>query len=204
MAFDHCWFRFEDKMIKQALGVPMGSAAGPVLAIIYINGIIESNRSKNEMSNIFDKLLLIQLYIDDGFFIIRGLSKDQITPMINSLISHERSQVVWEESSITMKTVNELLSETTTFLDMRLSTVKTTDDVYQFHTSVYYKELTSYSYVHWKSAHPRAVKRAVIKGELSRRIRLSSSTTAWKETSNDLTIKLVYIHIYIHIDQPME
>lgn len=169
----------------------MGSAAGPVLAIIYINGIIESNRSKTEMSSLFAKFPLIKLYIDDGFFVIRDVEKNEVTSLINLLIAHERSQVIWEESSITMKTVMELQSETTTFLDMRLSTVQTATGTFKFHSSVYYKELASYSYVHWKSAHPRAVKRAVIRGELSRRIRLSSSPSAWKETSSDLTIKLM-------------
>jgi hypothetical protein len=89
-----------------------------------------------------------------------------------------------------MKTSKELISDTITFLDMELST-QVTNNTYQFLSSVHYKNLASYSYLHWKSAHPRAIKRAVIRGELSRRIRLSSSTEAWLKTQEDLTKKLI-------------
>jgi hypothetical protein len=190
LAFDHCWFKHDNKLIKQTQGVPMGSAAGPVLAIIYINGIIEINRSKPELSHIFKHLPLIKLYIDDGFFITRDLEKHQITQIINLLISHERSSVMWEDSSITMKSTTELLTQKLAFLDMNLST-QHSNGTFKFHSSVAYKKQASYSYIHWKSAHPKAIKRAVIKGELSRRIRLSSSIEAWTETYKDLTTKLL-------------
>lgn len=190
LAFDHCYFSFEDKLIRQDKGVPMGSATGPVLAIIYINGIIEANQRRRENKEFFERFRLLRLYIDDGFFIMRSTQKEEVIPLINRLIQHERSLVVWETSSITIKTVKELESSPTTFLDMKLSSLQKKDGSYAFTSAVSYKQLASYQYVHWKSAHPRAVKRAVIKGELNRRIRLSTTSDSWKETCLDLRIKL--------------
>lgn len=191
LAFDTCFFTFEDKLIKQAKGVPMGSATGPVLAIIYINGIIETNRRLPRFKDSFDKLRLTKLYIDDGFFLINQTKKEDVIPLINLIIQHEQSPVVWETSSVTIKTLEDLQTKPSHFLDMKLTTVRSEDGSFSFHSSVLTKELASYQYVHWRSAHPRSVKRAVIKGELSRRIRLSSSLEAWKETCSDLTEKLL-------------
>jgi hypothetical protein len=73
---------------------------------------------------------------------------------------------------------------------MKLSSKLNTDTTITLNSSVSYKELSSYQYLHWNSAHFRSSKRAVIKGELSRRIKLSTPES-WKNTGDDLKTKLL-------------
>jgi hypothetical protein len=56
----------------------------------------------------------------------------------------------------------------------------------------------TYQYLHWKSARPRSMKRAVIKGELSRRLRICSTKDNFKLAQTDLTAKLLTRHYPIH------
>jgi hypothetical protein len=54
---------------------------------------------------------LVRMYFDDGFFIIRGKSKQEIIPMINSLITWPGNTVRWGERSIKMYTARELCTQ---------------------------------------------------------------------------------------------
>jgi hypothetical protein len=170
MSFEDAIFQFEGKLIQQTYGVPMGSPAGPLLAVILINTIIKKKLHDTSFDS--TPLILVRMYIDDGVFIIRGKTKQDVIPLITSLISWPGNTVKWEEESIKIYTAEELCSQQTSFLDTSISCTPTTinnQTVYRITTSVYTKPMGTYQYLHWKSAHPRSMKRSVIKGEINRR-----------------------------------
>ena len=185
----HVYFKFGTKVIKQVKGVPMGSPFAPVLAIIAVNSLI------TRPLNGSDLILFRKMYIDDGIFIFKSeTSSDTIIKVLNSMIEHPQSDLTWDQKSIKMFKVKELLIDNfdseLTFLDMKINAIRTGPE-YKLVTSVYSKPLGSYQYLHWKSSHPRATKRAVITGELTRRLKLSHSEQEFSNSYHDLTIKLL-------------
>jgi hypothetical protein len=61
------------------------------------------------------------------------------------------------------------------FLDASISSQQERHNnisVFRLTTGLYTKPLGTYQYIHCRSAHPKAMKRAIIKGEMNRRIRI--------------------------------
>jgi hypothetical protein len=105
-SFSRTLFKFEDKIIHQKYGVPMGSPAGPLLATIFINSIIRQQLLKTSLD--LSPFLLIKMYIDDGFFIVRGQTKAQAIDLIHTLIRWPNNSIIWESDSIKLYTAQEL------------------------------------------------------------------------------------------------
>jgi hypothetical protein len=188
----HAIFRFEDNIIQQTYGVPMGSPVGPLIAIIFINTIIKNNLAT--MNPIHNPFIVAKMYIDDGFFILRNINKTQVTDILNKLISWPENSVSWDQDSIQIYTAEELQFSTISFLDASISSTKEQHQnlsIYRLTSGLYTKPLGTYQYVHWRSAHPKAMKRAVIRGELNRRIRICSTIQQWNIAKEDLKHKLI-------------
>lgn len=79
-----------------------------------------------------------------------------------------------------------------TFLNVEFYSVRDTTIEGNFISKarVYTKLIGTYQYVPWRSSHPPGVKKGIIKGELSRRLRLCSSEYDWITTCHDLKSKL--------------
>jgi hypothetical protein len=137
------------------------------------------------------------MYIDDGLFIIRGKTKDQAISLIHSLIRWPLNPITCEPSSIKIFTAQELTTTYTTFLDANISCQPSTQhghNLYTIMSSLHTKSLATYHYLHWRSTHPRAMKRAVIKGELNRRVRICSTARHYHTACQDLKTKLLARH----------
>lgn len=185
-AFEMCYFKFKDKIIKQANGVAMGSPAGPIIAIIYINRIIAENIDK------FSDIKIIKLYIDDGFLIINGsVPKDDIHNMLDDLIKYKNSPLEWDRKSITINRIKELETNSVTFLDTNIKSESLNEMKSKLIFSVYCKPMGTYQYVHKRSAHQQSVKKAVAYGEAIRRVRLCTKEYDYEATLNDLREKLM-------------
>jgi hypothetical protein len=190
-SFSQNYFKFENYIIQQVYGVPMGSPAGPLIAVIFINSIIK-NRMKEAIID-RSSILLMRMYIDDGFFIIRGKSKEQAKTIIHSLIQWPENTVQWEQDSLKILTAEELCKTKLSFLDTAITCRKLSQDIdlFQINTDIYTKPLGIQQYLHWRSAHPRAMKRSVIQGELNRRLRICSTQENFTIAVSELTSKLL-------------
>lgn len=188
-AFKMCYFKFKNKIIRQANGVAMGSPAGPIIAIIYINRIIKKNIDKIDKFKIIKE---IRMYIDDGFLIIDGTTKkDDIIPILNELIEYKSSPLKWDTKSITINRIHELETESVTFLDTNIKSKPMDDNISKLTFSVYCKPMGTYQYVHKRSAHQYSVKKAIAYGEAIRRVRLCTLESDYNQTLNDLREKLL-------------
>lgn len=188
LSLDDMYFRYNDLIIHQVKGVPMGSPFGPVMAVITINYIISLN-------TIPDTFLFKGMYIDDGFFVFKsGYDRSNVTKCLDELISYPSSELKWDHGSIKVMSVDELAipdnNDKITFLDLTIKSIRSGSS-YSMVSSCYFKPLGTYQYLHWKSSHPKACKRAVISGELTRRMRLSSLVPDYTDACYDLCIKLL-------------
>ena len=184
-AFSKCYFLFNDKLIRQTYGVAMGSPAGPLIATLYINCIINKNIAKYPM------IKYSRMYIDDGIFIFDSSSHNvMVKQILNDLISFPGSELIWDDKSIHVKQINTLPTDPIIFLDFQISS-KRFDDQYKLIFSVYCKPIGSYQYIHNRSCHPSSCKKSIAFAEAIRRLRLSTLETDYEESLNDLRVKLM-------------
>lgn len=176
-------FKFQNQLFKQTKGVPIGSPAGPQLAMIYLHKKIEE-----KWSILKEKMSYGGIYFDDTFMIFKpGFSPSTIKEMLNHLL--EDTSLKFDEESFVFKTVEELLNDTFDILDISIMSERV-DDKFKCFTKMFSKPIGSSQYLHYCSAHPPAIKRAIIKGELSRRLRLTDKKNDWIKTKKQLWEKL--------------
>lgn len=176
-------FEFDNELFEQTKGVPMGSPAGPQIAINYLHKSIVTQWEELKTDLIFGGF-----YFDDGFFIFKPGVKDVSNKIKNILIN---TSLQFDEDSIKIINVEELINQPLNILDISISSTSVENDKYSCFTKVYTKEIGSSQYVHWKSSHPPSIKRSIIKGELLRRLRLTDRIDDWWKTKSDLYTKLI-------------
>ena len=183
-AFSHMYFRFGELLVHQRRGVPMGSPAGPVLAIIYMGMIFEKTRHR------VPHMLYGKMYIDDGFFIFRGSNPVHVMTYLNELISFGGNTVEWDPTSVHVFSVEDLLVQKLPFLDINIYSEETPTG-FRFITGCYFKEMGTYQYLHYRSAHPRDLKMAIMIGEGHRRLRNCLTQHEYETANQDLRMKLL-------------
>lgn len=177
-------FKFDSILYEQIKGVPIGSPAGPQIAINYLHSKISK-----EWENLQQYLIYAGIYFDDAIFIFKD-GTDNIENKIQQLL--ENTTLKFDQNSIKIKTIKDLETEQFDFLDISIkSEKKPSSNTYRCYTKVYTKEIGCSQYIHWKSSHPPSVKRSIIKGELLRRLRLTDKQNDWVETKKDLYNKLL-------------
>lgn len=188
-SLQHAFFKFDNHIIRQTYGIPMGSPIGPIMAIIYINTIIQRNMINPNKPSHLNSILVSRMYIDDGFFIIRGIPKQEVLTSLNHLIQWPNSRTQWDPDSIKIATIKELETSSISFLDCEIS-CQSNSNPPQLISNLHLKPLSTHQYIHWRSAHPRSIKRAVIKGEVNRRLRVCSTELFYNNALEDLITKL--------------
>lgn len=178
-------FALEDSLFEQTKGVPIGSPAGPQLAMLALH-----NQLQEKWNLLSEKMLFGGIYFDDFLGVFKETTtKEEVRNDLIQLLSH--TSLHFDEKSFDIKTAEELTDSDFTILDININTIKQDDGKFQCKVRPHCKEMGAYQYVPWTSAHPPATKRGIIKGELLRRLRLSDSLEDWQSTCADLLKKLL-------------
>lgn len=176
-------FEFQQQLFKQTKGVPIGSPAGPQIAMIYLHTKIQEKWEIMKQKTFFGGI-----YFDDAFIIFKpGFSPEIIKDELNQLLSE--TTLRFDDASFTIKTIENLTTSSFDILDISIMS-EPAADAFQCYTKMYSKPIGSSQYLHFCSAHPPAIKRAIIKGELSRRLRLTDKEHDWIRTKHQLWHKL--------------
>lgn len=190
-ALSNLEFVFNNTLFYQKKGVPIGSPCGPALAILALHFSIMNN-----LCSFCTKFNInfFGIYFDDILLFINSslpVNTVVIQQELASLISDNSQCFSIDASSFESCTVLQLLNKPFSFLDIDLYAVRSTDYTSKILCRPFYKQMGSYQYVPWKSAHPPSVKRSIIIGKLCRRFRLCSLEQDWLDTCEDLKIKLL-------------
>lgn len=187
LAHEDMEFMFDNELFEQTKGVPIGSPAGPQIAILALHHQIH-----RKWASLVKYLHFGGIYFDDLFCIFKsGVSIDRIRDMINDLLSE--TSLTFDPDSFSALTIDEMASGVSfDILDISIISSRAKDcSGFQLNVKVYCKKMGAYQYVPWSSAHPPATKRGIIRGELLRRLRLTDCHGDWLETLQDLKGKLV-------------
>ena len=119
---------------------------------------------------------MFKMYIDDAIAIIqKEVNRESIIGLLDSLLTDNvNPKLKWDRDSFKIIEIRDLINHLD-FLEIRIfiENITDSDTTTRLKTKVYWKELGKYEYPHWNSCHPPALKRAIIKGKLTRRIKLS-------------------------------
>lgn len=186
LAFKNIEFMFNEIIYLQVKGVPIGSSCGPQLANLALHNHIKPKIGK--LARLLGTVCF-KIYFDDLFAIFECTDQFMIRQLINNLL--ERSPNRFDEDSFIFMQIKDLVHKPIAYLDIELYAVKQENNKYKLLHRVYTKPCGVYQYVPWRSAHPPATKRGIIKGECIRRMRLCSTLQDWTTTKIDLKKKLI-------------
>ena len=168
-------FCFNEEFYTQKSGVAMGTKCAPHLANLFMGAIEE--KALTSWSGLQPTIWL--RFIDDIFMIWEG-SKEELTQFHH----HLNCQM----SSINF-TMEESLSSMV-FLDIRIFKGHRFQDKGILDISQHIKETNPQNFLHFSSCHPFSTFRTVVRGEIIRAIRCSSSRSIFMDTLNKLLQKL--------------
>ena len=153
-------FRFDKDQYRQRVGIAMGNKVAPPVAIIFMHQF-----EQTALQNASLKPDFYARYIDDSIGVwLHGREELQnFIKYLNSL--HANIKFTLEDSS---------RSGQVAFLD----TLLTVDSNYKYSTELYIKPNHSGIILHQDLSHPMATKKAVIRSEFRRAMRLSSDTAS--------------------------
>jgi hypothetical protein len=141
----------------------MGTACAPTYANLFLAPLEEP--VLKEMESI---LLFYRRFIDDAFGLIHGTMDDVRTFQTRIGALHPNMKFEWTVSRLQLP-----------FLDVSVQLeldrgTPATRPQFRLVTSVYQKPLNAYLYIPWNSCHSLSSKRAWVKGELIRYVRICS------------------------------
>jgi hypothetical protein len=160
----------------QSKGLPMGATAAPPLALIY-------SLSKVEQCTAVRNFPFLGVYFDD----VIGILIPGQEPEFKAIF--DNSSLDFDVASFHFISFAELVTHPVAFLDLLITGRPVLDHKVEILFEVYTKPQGAYQYIPWTSGHPPALKRALPKGELMRRLRLCSTVQAWHKTHSDWFVK---------------
>ena len=165
-------FKFNDENFLQINGASMGTKCSPNYANLFM-GKFEETRILPLLGN---KSLYYCRFIDDIFFIFNGTEDELnlIKNQLNNVHPTIKFDVVYSKEKIN-------------FLD----TLITITEDSELKTSVYVKPTDEKSYLHAKSYHPKATKKAIPYGQSLRLKRICSDDKDYQANNCDLLKKFV-------------
>lgn len=167
------FFEFNNRMYHQIRGTAMGTKMAPAYANIFM---AELEKSFWEEQTI--QPLLYRRYIDD-ILIIWGGTEEELEQCLRDLNNHHD----------TIKFTHTISKKQVEFLDMCIGKGERFALTGKLDISPFYKKTNLFQYLHWGSAHPRSTFRGIVKGELTRILRASSSPTTYNANVKLLTQK---------------
>ena len=193
----HAMFSYDGKVYKPIYGLCMGSGSSPILANLTV-----AHREMEAMvsEDRHPKVLVYYRFYDDVFTIIDSQDREEIRHILNQAIaprgaaglpadpSSNRLQFDWDTAQIL--TGEDLQRTVGTFLDADIYTSRNDDGSFKLLFKMHLKRLSAYQYVPWRSGHPFANKKSIIKGELTRRRLLSSTRDEYVKAAAHLYLSL--------------
>lgn len=163
-------FRFNGKFYLQTCGTPMGKVYAPALANIYMLEFDEK-----AMTGFRIKPLFFFRFLDDIFSIFVGTKEDilEYENYLNSLIPGIKVTLEYNKCNIN-------------FLDTTIYK-STHDGLTTLQTKVYFKPTDTHQLLHMQSSHPKHTYKGILKSQLLRFKRLSST---WEDYTN--TCKILF------------
>jgi hypothetical protein len=161
---------FDGKTFRQVIGTAMGTSVAPTYANLFLAGYeVKALQELKEM------LLYYGQFIDDTSAIIVGDLNAVLAFQTRFGNLHPNMKMEWTQSKFQLP-----------FLDIHVSLEVDPSVLYRstkvhIVTRVFQKALNSYLYIPWSSCHSDASKRAWVKGELIRYVRISSKSEDFKK-----------------------
>ena len=165
-------------MFKQIDGTAMGTSCAVVLACLFLGILEEKLLTLATLSTL--KIKLYRRFIDDGFIIAQGSSKDAvgILMLLRSLDPNIR--------------ITNVVSDTTAiFLDACIFKGPRFEETGQLSSRVYQKEKNLFQYLPTHSAHSGKVFQNLISGELRRYLILSSDVASFVDVASKFYFRLL-------------
>ena len=160
-------FKFGDSVYRQVKGTAMGTKCAPAFAGIFMNTL-----ESNFLATTPIKPAIFKRYIDD-IFILWKHGEPELSTFLNTLNeAHPSINFTWDYSTSQV-----------TFLDLDI--YKHTDHengTTSLKYRTHFKPTNSFQYVHYKSFHPRATKKGILKGELTRIHRTTAEESIRQDT----------------------
>lgn len=163
LVLQYNYVSFSGRTFRQIVGTAMGTACAPTYANLFLAGYEEPELVKFKRT-----LLYYGRFIDDTFAIIVGSLADVLAFQDHFGKLHPNMRMEWTHSRFSLP-----------FLDVHVSLEVAPGTLHRsthvgIVTRVYQKALNAYLYIPWNSCHSDQSKRAWVKGELIRYVRLSS------------------------------
>jgi hypothetical protein len=163
-------FEFDGNYYLQTCGMAMGKTYAPGLADIYMEEVDERAHQYHIVPECYFR------FLDDIFFVWIGTVEElrQYENHLNSLIDGIKITLNWSSESIDFL-------DTTVY---RHVDVKADSDV--LHTRVFFKETDTHQLLHRSSFHPRHTTNGVLKSQILRFKRLSTTRSDYDVTCSTL------------------
>lgn len=166
----HNYFQFSDVMFQQIQGTAMGTKMAPSYANLFM-AVLETN-----FLNLAPvKPLFWKRFIDDVLCVWDG-SQVQLDSFLSAL----------NDFHDTIKFTYSCSTTEATFLDLHLYKGDRFLAEGVLDVEPHFKKTNSFQYVHFSSSHPRAVFKAVVKGEMIRLLRATSSESIYKSVQKKM------------------
>jgi hypothetical protein len=160
-------FEFNGDCFLQICGTAMGKAYAPALADLYM---LEFDNAACH-GNFSDLIRLFFRFLDDVFFTFLGTVTElkNLENFLNSLIPGIKITLNYSADSIN-------------FLDTTIYKHKDENNVTILHTKIYFKDTDTHQLLHKASYHPKHTFKGIIKSQLLRFKRLSSTLLDYDNT----------------------
>lgn len=167
----HTLVTYAGRWYRQKNGIPMGSAAAPVLAVLYVTQF-ETDNWRNHPS-----MQMYVRYIDDLLGDWAG-SRTTLDAHLNQLFPYSSGLRL---DAPVVRTAEELITNPLPFLDLEIYSEPAPDrpGYFRLLCRPYFKQLSAHQFVAYRSGHPGSCKRSIVFSELLRQLRLCSTYSDW-------------------------
>ena len=157
-------FEFVGNMYKQVQGTAMGTKMAPAYANLFMSEL-ETEFLKEEIV----RPLVWRRFIDD-ILVIWPDSKEKLVELLTRLNKYHA----------TIKFTSTISPEEVTFMDLTIFKGKRFNECGKLDIRPHFKKTNKFQYLHYSSCHPRSTFQGIVRGELIRILRASSSDETYQ------------------------
>lgn len=171
----HNIFEFDGKMYRQTRGTAMGTKAAPSYANLFMAQLEESFLATQDIKPVIWKRLI------DDIFIVWTSTRESLEKFLSDLNKfHPTLKFTWKISDTSVDFLDLLISKGNRFKNSGVLDIE-----------LFLKPTNKFQYLAYSSCHPLAVRRGLVKGEVIRTLRASSSEGAFLSTTKLLARHIV-------------